>query len=63
MNMDFGQQLRHELIKRMENAETWRKRTDSTGSGGRGSFDSYRGNSIPGGTKVRTDAELLAIHF
>lgn len=63
MNIDFGQQLRHELIKRMESAETWRKRTDSTGSGGRGSLDSYRGDSIPGGVKVRSEAEMLATHL
>ena len=63
MNTDFGQQLRHELVRRMQSSETWRKRKDSSGSGGRGSFDSYRGKSVQGDVQIRSEEETRASHF
>lgn len=61
--MDFGQQLRHELVRRMGSNGNWRKRTNSTGLGGRSSLDSYRGNSIQDDTELRSEEEMHESHF
>lgn len=61
MVADFGTQLRNELVNLMSLTGQWRKRSASTGSGGRGSPDIFRGP--PGGIAVRGHAAKTKSHF